>query len=42
MFKKLNKPIRFFDISKLPNQVKEISKYELIFEEDIKEFKDSI
>jgi len=42
MFKKLNKPIRFFDISNLPNEVREISKNELIFEEDLEKYKDSI
>ena len=38
MFKRLDKPIRFFDISKLPKEVKEISKDELIFENEVKEF----
>lgn len=42
MFKKLNKVIRFFDISKLPKEVKEISKDKLIFEEEVKKFKNSI
>ena len=42
MFKLLGKPIRFFDISKLPNEVKEISKDKLIFEDEVKEFTDSI
>jgi len=42
MFKKLGKPIRFFDISNLPKEVKEISKDELIFEDDVKEFTNSI
>ena len=42
MFKKLNKPIRFFDISNLPNEVREISKNELIFEEGLEKYKDSI
>ena len=42
MFKKLNKPIRFFDISNLPNGVREISKNELIFEEGLEKYKDSI
>lgn len=42
MFKRLDKPIRFFDISKLPKEVKEISKDELIFEDEVKEFADSI
>ena len=42
MFKRLDKPIRFFDISKLPKEVREISKNELIFEDEVKEFADSI
>ena len=42
IFKKLNKPIKFFDISNLPKEIKEISEDELIFEEDIKKFSDSI
>lgn len=42
MFKRLSKPIRFFDISKLPKEVKEISKDELIFEDDVKKFANSI
>ena len=42
MFKKLGKPIRFFDISNLPKQIKEISKDELIFEEGLEKYKDSI
>jgi len=42
MFKQLGKPIRFFDISKLPKEVREISKDELIFEDEVKEFVDSI
>jgi predicted fused transcriptional regulator/phosphomethylpyrimidine kinase len=42
MFKRLGKPIRFFDISKLPKEVEEISKDELIFEDEVKEFADSI
>ena len=42
MFNGLGKPIRFFDISKLPKEVKEISKDELVFEDNIKQHKDSI
>jgi len=42
MFKQLGRTIRFFDISKLPREVKEISKEELVFEDELKEFKDSI
>jgi hypothetical protein len=42
IFKELGKTIRFFDISKLPKEVKEISKEELIFEDEIKEFVGSI
>ncbi len=42
MFEKLDKPIRFFDISNLPKEIKEISKDELIFEEGLEKYKDSI
>ena len=42
MFKRLGKPIRFFDISKLPKEIKEISKDKLTFEDEVKEFADSI
>lgn len=42
MVKKLNKPIRFFNISKLPKDVREISKDELVFEDDIQQYKNSI
>ncbi len=42
MFKKLGKPLRFFDISNLPNEVREISKDELIFEEGLEKYKDII
>ena len=42
IFKELDKPIRFFDISNIPKEIKEISKEELIFEEEVKEFADSI
>lgn len=37
LFKNLGKPIRYFDISKLPKEVKEITEKELIFEEGVKE-----
>jgi len=42
MFKKSGKPIRFFDISNLPKEVRELSKDELVFEDEVKEFSDSI
>ncbi len=42
MVKKLGKPVKFFDISKLPKEIKEISKEEVIFEEDIKQHKNII
>lgn len=42
MFKGLGKPMRFFDISNLPSTVKEISIHELVFEEDIKQYKHEI
>jgi len=41
LFRKSGKPIRFFDISKLPEAVKEISKQELVFEDEIKPFRES-
>ncbi len=42
MFKSLGKPIRFFDISKLPKEVREITKEEVKFEDEVKEYKDLI
>ena len=42
MFKDLNKPIKFFDISNLPTEIKEISKEEVKFEEEVKEFTNSL
>ncbi len=36
MFKALGRPVRFFDISGLPHEVKEISKAEAIFEDELK------
>ncbi|MGY6275266.1 DUF7768 domain-containing protein [Methylomonas sp. MgM2] len=42
MFKDYKKPVRFFDISKLPAEVKEISKYDLIFEDNVRQYKGSI
>lgn len=42
MFKELNRPMRFFDISGLPEVIKEIPKEELMFEDDVKEFKNEI
>lgn len=38
MFKELNKPIKYFDISNLPKEVKEISKEKVVLEDEIKEF----
>ncbi len=38
MFKSLGRPIRFFDISKLPKEVREIEKEEVRFEDEMKEF----
>lgn len=38
MFEKWKKPIKFFDISNLPKEVKEISKKDLVFEDEVKEF----
>lgn len=42
MFKEIGKPMRFFDISNLPAEVKEISKKNLVFEDNIKQYKGSI
>lgn len=42
MFKVSGKPMRFFDITNLPAEVKEISKNDLIFEDNVKQHKDSI
>lgn len=42
IFKKLGKPIRFFDISNLPNKIREIPKDELIFEEKLDKYKDIV
>lgn len=38
MFKKLGKPIRFFDISELPKEIHEISQDKLVFEGDVQKF----
>ena len=40
--KELGKRIRFFDITKLPKGIKEISKEEAVFEDDVKEFAPSL
>ena len=40
--KKQNKPIRYFDISKLPDEINEISIDELQFEDDVRMHKDLI
>jgi len=42
MFKDSKKPVRFFDISNLPAEVKEISKNDLIFEDNVKQHKGAI
>lgn len=42
MFQEASKPIRYFDISQIPNQVVEIDKDELIFEADVEKFRDFI
>jgi len=42
MFKNLNRHIKYFDISKLPNEVKEITENELVFEDNVKSHKDKI
>jgi hypothetical protein len=42
MFKELNRPMRFFNISGLPEVIKEISREELVFEDEVKEFKDEV
>ena len=42
MFEKLGKPIRFFDISKLPHEVREIRKEDAVFEEDVKHYKNQV
>lgn len=39
MFQELRKPIRYFDISNLPIEIKEVSKDEMIFEKDVNQFK---
>lgn len=38
IFKDMGKPIRFFDISNLPKQVKELSKNELNFEDGLDKY----
>jgi len=42
LFRKLGRPVRFFDISKLPSEVRELSEHELVFEDDVKQYKDSV
>lgn|SRR3989344_859471 len=39
LFKKMEKPVRFFDISTLPKEVKEIPKDKVIFEDEVKQYK---
>ncbi len=40
--KSLKKPVRFFDISKLPREIKEISKKDLIFEDEVESHSDIV
>jgi len=42
MFKESGKLVRFFDISNLPAEVKEISKNDAVFESNVKQYRDSI
>ena len=42
MFKQSGKPLRFFDISNLPTEVKEISKKDLVFDSDVDQYKGSV
>lgn len=42
MFRKSGKPIRFFDISELPGAVREISKDDAMFADEVKDFSDRI
>lgn len=40
--KQLNKPMRFFDISKLPETIKEVDLSDLPFEKDVREYRQDI
>lgn len=42
MFKESGKPMRYFEISNLPAEVREISKDEIVFEDDVKQHKNSV
>lgn len=42
MFKELNKPIKYFDISKLPKEIIEISKENALMEDEVKEFRNQL
>ncbi|MDO8647246.1 MAG: hypothetical protein Q7R70_02420 [Candidatus Diapherotrites archaeon] len=42
MFKKLGKPIKYFDISQLPESIVEIAKEKAIMEEDTEQFKNEL
>jgi len=39
MFRNLNKPIKYFNISKLQKQIQETSKEKVILEDEVKKFK---
>ncbi len=42
MYIKMSRPVRFFDISNLPDEVKEVSISGVVFENDIKGHRDSV
>ncbi len=42
MFKRLGRPIRYFDISELPDVINEIEKKEVIMEDDVREYKEEL
>ncbi len=42
MFKKSGKPIKYFDISGLPKEIKEISKDRVVLEDEVKQFKNEL
>ena len=42
MFTKMGRPIKYFDISRLPNEVKEVSISDVVFEDSIKDHRDSV
>ncbi|MBI3831276.1 MAG: hypothetical protein HY291_17285 [Planctomycetes bacterium] len=42
MFNKSGKPVRFFDISNLPDEVKEIPKNDIVFEDDVKQYRGTV